>query len=196
MGKIIESKDIDYIRLIKNWDSASDFQRLDQSITWQQHSGMMFGRELTYPRKSSFIGDPSVSYRYSGRTYHAAPWPPMLRQINLHLEEQCGVRFNGCLANRYSDGSDYMGWHTDNEKEIDQSSPIVILSYGAVRRFGFRPIKDRNNQNAEFYMLDHGDLLVMEANCQSNYKHMLPKMASCKEPRISLTFRRFKLYNK
>ena len=32
------------------------------------------------------------------------------------LQGIAGVEFNSCLLNLYRDGSDHMGWHSDNEK--------------------------------------------------------------------------------
>ena len=32
------------------------------------------------------------------------------------LQDIAGVEFNSCLLNLYRDGSDHMGWHSDNEK--------------------------------------------------------------------------------
>ena len=42
--------------------------------------------------------------------------------------------FNAVLVNGYRDGQDAMGWHRDNEKEIDTSC-IASLSLGAGRTF-------------------------------------------------------------
>ncbi len=39
---------------------------------------------------------------------------------------------------RYKDGSDKMGYHKDDEKELDKETPIASLTFGAERDFIFR----------------------------------------------------------
>lgn len=54
------------------------------------------------------------------------------------------VKFDVCLLNLYSSGSEHLAWHSDRE-EIDpmqrgpRTSPIASISLGAERSFGFLP---------------------------------------------------------
>ncbi|GAM62570.1 alkylated DNA repair protein alkB [Vibrio ishigakensis] len=36
----------------------------------------------------------------------------------------CDVHFNSVLVNLYRNGDDYMGWHSDNEKELGVN-PVI-----------------------------------------------------------------------
>ena len=43
------------------------------------------------------------------------------------LQDIAGVEFNSCLLNLYRDGSDHMGWHSDNEKLYGDNPTIGKL---------------------------------------------------------------------
>jgi len=91
------------------------------------------------------------------------------------------------LLNRYRDGDDGMGWHSDNEPELGPAPVIASLSLGAARRFLLRR-RDDHAKKAEV-LLDHGDLLVMGGQTQRHYQHSLPKSARPLAERLNLTFR-------
>ena len=48
--------------------------------------------------------------------------------------------YNGILVNRYQDGTENIGAHSDDEKYLDQSG-VVAISYGHQRKFR---IRDKN----------------------------------------------------
>jgi alkylated DNA repair dioxygenase AlkB len=138
---------------------------------------------------AAFLAEPSVAYRYSGVVHRGQGWPdwfvPLLQQMN----ERCGVAFNGCLFNHYRDGHDRMGWHADDEPEIDAGQPIASLSLGATRSFQLRRRDGAERHSLE---LSDGDLLVMTPPCQQQWVHGLPVRKRVTTPRINLTFRVFK----
>ena len=96
-----------------------------------------------------------------------------------------GSTYNGVLVNGYRNGQDSMGWHRDNEPEIDPAS-IASLSLGATRTF---KVRDRRTQHVWNLDLHHGDVLVME-HLQDVHEHSVPKRAKVTEPRMNFTFRR------
>ena len=107
------------------------------------------------------------------------------------LQQQLGVRFNSLLLNRYRDGADRMGWHADDEAELDDQAPIASLSLGVARDLRFRP---RRGTEAAFAVnLADGDLLVMDPPSQNHWQHALPPRARVVAERINLTFRVIRL---
>ena len=157
-------------------------------VPWEVHRIKLFGREVDSPRLSCWIGDPDAHYRYSGTDFAPHPWPAVLDGIRARLAADCGLRFNSVLANRYRDGRDAMGWHSDNERELGAQAVIASLSLGATRRF----LLKRRQPGAARVLLDlpHGSLLVMRGDTQRNYRHALPRTARAVGERINLTFRR------
>merc|ERR550525_384958 len=95
-----------------------------------------------------------------------------------------------CLVNRYRDGQDKMGDHRDDEKELCKKTPIASLSLGAERDFVLKHTqRSKNKVEPVKILLKSGTLLLMFAPTNDLWVHGVPPRASCKHPRINLTFR-------
>jgi len=160
---------------------------LHAQVAWEIHRIRMFGRWLDSPRLSCWMGDADAHYRYSGADFLPHPWAPAVLELREQVQQACAGRFNSVLLNRYRDGRDSMGWHSDDEPELGPAPLIASLSLGAPRRFLLRR---RDDPARKFeYLLGHGDLLLMRGQCQRDYQHALPKTARVSGERINLTFR-------
>jgi alkylated DNA repair dioxygenase AlkB len=180
------------LRFFPGWLSVAEadqlLQSLNESIQWENHRIRLFGREVDSPRLSSWIGDAGSAYTYSGARFHPHPWPGALDDIRQRLARELDVPFNSVLANRYRDGRDYMGWHSDNEAALGAQPVIASLSLGAARRFVLKHRQEKDRKLA--LELPHGSLLVMSGDTQAHYRHALPRTARPVGERINLTFRR------
>jgi alkylated DNA repair dioxygenase AlkB len=156
-------------------------------VPWEIHRIRMFGKWVDSPRMSCWIGDPQARYRYSGADFTPRPWLPVLSRMRERLQEELGVPFNSVLANRYRDGRDAMGWHSDDEPELGPEPVIASVSLGAARRFVLRR-RDDHAVKQEF-VLESGSLLVMRGSSQREWQHALPRTARPVGERINLTFR-------
>jgi alkylated DNA repair dioxygenase AlkB len=154
---------------------------------WDIHRIRMFGREVDSPRLSRWIGDPGAVYTYSRTRFDPHPWPGALISLRQRLREALGVDFNSVLANRYRDGRDRMGWHSDDEPELGPQPVIASVSLGAARRFALKP---RGEGDRLVLDLPHGSLLVMAGETQARFRHALPATAKPVTDRVNLTFRR------
>lgn len=167
---------------------------LRQAIAWETHRIRLFGREVASPRLSCWIGDPGVAYTYSRTRFEPRPWPPALASLRERVGQACGAGFNSVLANLYRDGSDSMGWHSDDEPELGMQPVIASLSLGVERRFRFRRRRARDEpaQSGDTFelALPHGSLLRMAGDTQRLYRHELSRMRQLAAARINLTFRR------
>lgn len=161
---------------------------LRAQVRWERHRLHLFGRACQAPRLSCWIGDADAVYTYSRTRFQPRPWPDLLRPLRARLRTELGVDFNGVLANCYRDGQDGMGWHADDEPEIDPTAPIASLSLGAPRRFVLRSRTPPPQRCA--IELAHGSLLLMGAGFQQPWQHALPKTARAVGERINLTFRK------
>lgn len=157
------------------------------SIDWKSDQLWMFGKLVITRRQVAWIGDPKCSYTYSGVKKKPQPWTQELLVIKKHLEKFTGVKFNSCLLNLYHDGNDGMGWHSDDERELDPQTPIASISLGAVRKFNFR---HRSDKTTVSILLENGSLLLMNPPTQIFWKHALMKSKTIQESRINLTFRK------
>jgi len=164
--------------------------RLIDEIPWEQHRLRLFGREHAAPRLSCWIGDTDAVYVYSRTRFVPRPWTPTLLELKARVEAACAARFNSVLANRYRDGRDAMGWHSDDEPELGPDPVIASLSLGAPRRFLLR---GRHAPAQRLSLeLGHGSLLLMRGATQANYRHALPRTARPVGERINLTFRQIR----
>lgn len=165
--------------------------QLNRHLTWQQPTLRLYGREHPIPRRQVWMGDGKACYRYSGREFTPQPWHPAVaglrdRVATTLVSAGVDARFNSVLLNRYIDGNDRMGWHSDDEPELGDSPLIAALSLGAERPLRFRW---KNRQAPAFNLwLPHGSLLVMGPGIQEQLQHaLLPRRIP--GLRISLTFR-------
>ncbi|MBT8296421.1 MAG: alpha-ketoglutarate-dependent dioxygenase AlkB [Gramella sp.] len=155
---------------------------------WRQDKIKLFGREILQPRLTALFGESGKSYTYSGLEMQPEPFTSELEELKILCEQASNSSFNVCLANLYRDGSDSMGWHADDEKELGENPIIASVSLGAERIFHLKH-KTRKAERQKI-RLQHGSLLVMKGTTQKFWKHQLPKTKQMIGPRINLTFRK------
>jgi alkylated DNA repair dioxygenase AlkB len=146
----------------------------------------LFNRRLPIPRTQVWFGDSGCDYRYSGLFIRALPWPRYASKLRDKLKRDFGLRSNGVLVNRYRDGSDSMGWHSDDEPEIAPGSDIASLTLGATRDFVLR---HKQTGSRHRLSLESGDLLIMHWPMQAQWQHALPRRLRVTAPRWNYTFR-------
>ena len=168
-------------------ESSSIIDQLQSSLRWEADQLIMFGKLVTTRRKVVWVGDPKCTYTYSGIKRHPQTWVPELLSIKNRIESLANCEFNSCLLNFYHDGEDGMGWHSDDEKELDAYSPIASVSLGSTRKFAFRHKKQKLTTTL---FLENGSVLIMNAPTQQFWQHALLKTKTIYTPRINLTFRK------
>jgi alkylated DNA repair dioxygenase AlkB len=176
-----------YPEVFDEASSTNLMKVLQESLVWTSDQLMMFGKVITTRRKVAWVGDANCSYTYSGMQKNPQAWTPELLLIKARLEDIAKSEFNSCLLNLYHDGEDGMGWHSDDEKELDATAPIASLSFGSKRKFAFRNKEDKSTISL---FLENGSALIMGAPTQDYWQHSLLKTKTITAPRINLTFRK------
>lgn len=98
-------------------------------------------------------------------------------------------------AATYDNSRDWLGWHSDDDRYIDHSRPIAIVTLGNGRNIQFRKIDAIDKEGDITYdepttlFLEPGSLLLMGPGMQFTHQHRIPKMSHDVGPRISLTYR-------
>lgn len=146
----------------------------------------VFGRYHSIPRQQVWYGDLGCDYMYSGLFIRALPWPQYLQKLRDKLQRDFSLGSNGVLVNRYADGQDCMGAHSDDEPEIAHGSDIASISLGATRDF---VMKHKHSKLKYTISLHSGDLLIMHWPMQHDWLHSVPKRLKVTEPRWNYTFR-------
>ena len=160
------------------------FETLLQHTPWQHDEVVLFGKRITTARKVAWYGD--APYYYSGALKQPLPWSEDMLALKAVVETRTGHTFNSCLVNLYENGSQGVGWHSDDETTLGSAPTIASLSLGASRRFCF---KHKTNGKKCELTLASGQLILMHGDLQRYWLHAIPKMAGITEPRINLTFR-------
>ena len=172
-------------------EASAVLARLDRDLAWQQPRLRLYGREHPIPRRQVWMGDGAAHYRYSGRAFTPEPWHPDVGRIRDAViarlaETGLTTTFNSVLLNRYANGEERMGWHSDDEPELGPDPLIAAVSLGAERPLRLR--WRQGSRRAFNVWLPHDSLLLMGNGVQQQLQHaLLPR----KIPglRISLTFR-------
>lgn len=145
------------------------------------------GKDVVCPRYTkSYLNE----YRYNSKPPEVeSVLPPIIQRIFDAVKEMC-PRVNQCLVNWYEEDG-YIGYHSDDTRQLVKKSPIFSYSYGtAVRKFR---LKNKNTGKIDFELpLKHNILIVMKNDCQDRYMHSAIKTA-VKDGgrRVNVTFRCF-----
>lgn len=197
MRKIMrEGLDLDYMRFFGKSTADYVFRRLESEVEYFTGDLLkirVYGKWRTIPRKQVSYGDKGMSYAFSGTRLPAKPWTPLLQHLRDLVANHTGHRYNFVLVNRYKDGSDHIGEHRDDEKDLDHTVPIASLSFGQPRDFvlkhGDARRKVRHVEPVKI-CLEHGSLLLMNPPTNRYWYHSLPPRKAAVGPRVNLTFRR------
>ena len=173
-------------KVLNEQEAASYLNLLLNNIEWKNDEAIIFGKKIITKRKVAWYGEKPFEYTYSKTTKLALPWTKELLNLKNIVEQETGETFNSCLLNLYHDGNEGMAWHSDGEKDLKKNGAIASLSFGSERKFAF---KHKNTKEKVELMLEHGSLLVMKDETQTNWLHRLPPTKSSTRPRVNLTFR-------
>jgi alkylated DNA repair dioxygenase AlkB len=202
------------------------YQMLLTTLPWQADIVRLFGKTHITKRQIVWMADEGLSYRYAGHTHQATGWHPIVFHVKQIIEDKIHTLlfnadnghstvdsksinnqktintdprpyFNACLLNYYPSGSEAMGYHADDEKELGDQPLIAALSLGATRKMAFKhkaakhkAVEHKKTPDKIELYLASGQLIVMAGVTQQCWKHSITKTTKVNTGRISLTFRR------
>ena len=151
-----------------------------------------FGIKL-HNRSLCYYGE--VGYSYDQVQHSPQPLPNSDNYIHTIISYVNTVlpnfTFNSVLITMYDNGSDSLGFHSDNEPEIEPDSDIVTISLGESRTAMFKGHKMCKNHPEQSLILEHGDVFIMSRASQDCFQHSIIPDSS-KNPRVSITLRHLK----
>ena len=119
----------------------------------------------------------------------------IFRRLNVDLEIR-GVPFvlNHCIATRYRDGDDAMGFRSDNARHLTHRTPTLVISLGGTREFHLRR---KSDGAVRAFAAEDGDLFVLGHLTNELYEHSIVPVTKERlidphepiQPQISLAFR-------
>ena len=144
--------------------------------------------------KYTWLSTENIPYVFS-RVYHPAIDITQYENIATlmrTLDTQTGnYGLDSCLIAYYDNGAVSLNPHADDEPEIDQTAPIVILSFGPPRVMRF--CNKSTRQQIGSMELTDCSIVVMKPGCQQELVHEVVQSANTSGPegsRISLSFRK------
>ena len=180
---------------VRDWLVNPDgcYDQLADQLDWQTQDIHVYGRWHQVPRLVCWYGP--HAYTYSQTSLPPCPMPQCLAEICQRINSEFELKLNSALGNWYRDGTDHMGYHSDDEAELGPYPVVASVSLGAERELlwrlkpGSRLIEQHGKGCLAKSYLEHGSLLVMQAGCQEQWQHALPKRKRVEAGRINLTFR-------
>ena len=148
---------------------------------------IVYGKRGIQHREIGFFSDESIGYEYSNNLARSQPLTPFLKKLLELVNKKFKTRFNGILVNKYANGLDNIGEHSDDESQLDNAG-VVAISYGAIRKFRIRDKKTKKIVK-DIPTLPN-QIIQMAGDFQKEFKHGIPVEKKVKEPRISFTFRK------
>ena len=147
--------------------------------------------------KYVWLTNSNVPYHFGGKTH-----------VSRSMEEQNGIsilmkkinddhnwHLDSCLVVKYSNSSQALSLHQDDESILDSSHPIVIASLGTPRTIQFW---DSNSESSGRLVKEvtpaQGDLVIMEKGCQEHLWHkVLGGSTSNLGVRYAISFRKLRM---
>ena len=137
------------------------------------------------------ISNYGAEYRFSGSVFKAEPNEPELVTAVLDAIKKLGgltMGTTGVLINKYRNGEDNIGAHSDDESGLISGAPIFIAAFGCPRELVFR---SRSDAKTVKVLSGNGSLTIMGGRLQETHTHAIPKRKRITAERLSLTIRSF-----
>lgn len=149
---------------------------------------VIYGKVAHQNRSVSFFSDESIGYRYSNQMAKSKPLTESLKALMCYINGLFGAEFNGILINKYENGEESIGKHSDDEKALDKTAGVVAISVGSVRKFRIRDkktgdiVKDVPTESCK--------IIQMWGDFQKEFTHEIPVEKKVRGTRYSFTFRK------
>jgi len=143
--------------------------------------------KICYQRRDvGFFSDSSIGYHYANQLAKSKPMTINLDLLIELINDFFDSDFNGILINRYTGGDEYIGAHSDDEKNINKSG-VIAISYGSERIFRIRDKKTK--QIVKDIPIQNLDIIHMGGDFQKEFTHEIPPTKKDTGIRYSFTFR-------
>lgn len=184
-------------KFIDQKESDEIFKLLETELKYnsaEESKVLIHGKYIEVPRSQTAYGEPGTYYKFAGSTVKPRSWledgaiEALLRNLAHKLGLYANCKFNFVLINRYENGDQYIGFHSDSEELLGPEPKIAGLSLGSTRPLYFQN-KITGITDIKIN-LESGSVVLMNHPTNVHWKHSIPKTSKKIGPRISLTFRK------
>jgi alkylated DNA repair dioxygenase AlkB len=192
-----------FVRLTKNYlkrELADELFDILKNIRYNSDEDSMVkmgGFHVKIPRKQIAYGENSNGYSFSGTTIKPYDWNRcddsinsiagrLIKKLKNTVADTTPTEFNYALVNNYIDGTNSIGYHSDDERNLGKTPSIAGISLGQEREMYFK--STLTNEIIKL-SLPHNSLLIMYYPTNRYWKHAILKSNKKIGQRISITFR-------
>lgn len=148
---------------------------------------MIYGKECIQHRSIGFFSNESIGYKYSKKLVESKPLNDDLWILVNWINWKFKSDYNSILINKYLNGSEYIGKHSDDESALSNAG-VVSLSSGAIRTFRIRC--KTSGRIIKDILTNSDQILIMGGDFQKEFTHEVPIDKTVNTARYSLTFRK------
>lgn len=167
-----------------------DFDEIWNNRPRKRHKVVMYGNEIEIPRTQILYG--KHSYTFTGATLKSESdnFPDYIQKcMDYAKRSDPETNWNGALVNFYKDGSEYIGAHSDSDRDMKEGTSIYSFSFGGERTFR---IRDKSTKRIVMNLLTkNNSLIIMGGDMQKNFTHEIVKTKKPVGRRINVTIREF-----
>lgn len=163
------------------------YDRLDKEIPWSVVKYYKPERGYVITPRETWCAGIHNRLDLKNFNYQWNKIPRWLLPLKELVEDECNEEFNFMLFAKYRNENDSITFHSDDERFLGDNPTIASITVGETRPF---QLKNKVSREIETFNLSHGDLFVMQNNCQKDYLHSVPKQKQELSTRISITFRK------
>lgn len=191
MEKNIQLSDNSWIKIINNYInlSSNEFEELWDLRPNEPSHVILFNKKMEIPRLQKLYG--TKPYNFSGVSVQpeSIENPILINILQKINNMDPDIEYNAIFINWYRNGNDYIGYHSDDEKDLTKNAPIYSISLGETRKF---KVKNKINNKITDIEMNNGTLIIMGGEIQKEFKHSVPKTKKNNGRRINLTIRSFR----
>jgi alkylated DNA repair dioxygenase AlkB len=183
----VEGAEVFTKQVFTSEESKKVFKFIEELYTETYYAEHVSSDKFGRGRRSMYFSD--ESYSYSGTTRPANVGKEEFQRLISKITTELGFEegyFDMILINEYKDGSQKIGFHTDNEPILNNKGKlnpsVVTISFGDERTM---ILKGKNQYSIP---MKSGLGLIMGKDGQINYKHGIAPEAN-KSKRFSITLR-------
>lgn len=148
----------------------------------------IFDKICHQKRSIGFYSNISKGYSYSNTIRPSKMMKEHLTELLNLINKKFNSIFNGILINRYDNGKDYIGKHSDDKKGLEKDGGVIIISYGAIRKF-----RIRNKQTCKIILdlpTEPNKIIQMYVDFQKEFTHEIPIKKRITKSKYYFTFRK------
>ncbi len=150
---------------------------------------VVFGKVCNQNRDVGFYSNKSKGYAYSNQLMESKPLIDSMENLIIYVNTYYNTNFNSLLINKYNNGTEYIGAHSDDESGLANDG-VVTISYGATRKFRIRD-KTTKKIVQDIKTIPYS-MIHMAGDFQKEFTHEIPIEKKVKDTRVSITFRNHK----